>query len=281
MSRLTVSPRALQVFDGPADGPARDVPAAYGVTHEPRDSWQFSVRGEAPQLRSMVWTAPLAAGDLSAARCFALRYRALGLARSHAPRPVVALVEKDASGKETLSPLLDSAEVYNDDLWHVVIGRRPMPPTATALRVQVSTEDSTGSLSLGALEFFATTPVPSLERGLAPELSRAAKSLKPLDLDSLCNDTVAAALDRVLAKEGLVTDGCGVADGLSAVSGVPFHFAAGGNNLVRPRTLGCASRATAVWSRIAPDCSSLPTIARSACSSWTPAIPGAAAEWPC
>ena len=227
-------PRALRVIDGPSTVRTLAGAAPLEVRREAGDLWRFAVQGEAPEPRSMVWSAPVGTADLSPTPYFVLRYRALGLARSYAPRPLVALVGKNTAGKETGFVLLDAAEAYSDGLWHTVIGRRPLPATATELRVCVSTEDSAGSLTLGGLVFSAAAPAPPLEAGLTPKAPLSLASLQPLDLSALANDTVAAALERVLAREGLVTDGSAAPEGLAGLGSLPFHFAAGGNDLLRP-----------------------------------------------
>ena len=227
-------PRVLRILDAPGAQPVPTAEHAHSVTHT-ADGTRFEVLGESPNLRTMRWSAPAALGDLSGATCYGFRYRARGLARSYAPRPVLAIAGTDAEGNAVTVSLLDAAEVFNDRLWHTVIGRKPLHLTAKSLEVDVSTEDSTGSFEFADVSFAVTAPELTVET-VAPDIALHLHeaTLEPVDITSLCNDSVAAAFERVLAQQVLVTDGAASPAALADIGGIPFAVIGDGKNIIRP-----------------------------------------------
>ncbi len=227
-------PRVLRVLDAPGAQPVPTAEYAHSVK-QTADATRFEVLGECPNLRTMRWSAPVVIGDLSAANHYGFRYRSRGLARSHGSRPVLAVTGTDAEGKAVTVSLLDAAEVFNDGLWHTVVGRKALNLAATGLEVDVSTEDSTGFFEFTNLSFAATAPELVAET-IAPDLPLHPQEaqLRTVDLAPAFNDSVDAAFERVLDKHALVTDGAPSPTALADVGGIPFAVQGGGNNIIRP-----------------------------------------------
>jgi hypothetical protein len=222
-------PRHLTVFDGAEAAPPPTQPP-YSVTTS-EGTVAFEVVGRVASPRTMDWILPVPQQDLSGVAYYVFRYRARGLARSYAPTAVLAVAGAGADGKAVTVGLIDVAQVWNDGLWHTVVGKAQFPLTVENLRVHVSTKDSLARLEIAGVELRAGLPrLPADLLGDSPLKPANRAQWQKLDLSGRCNDTCAAAFARVLDREGLVTDG---GSELTARAGVPFDFATG-KDVVRP-----------------------------------------------
>lgn len=224
-------PRHLTVYDGPRPDSTPQSPPYTATVADGTAS--FEVRGCVPAPRTMDWVLPVPVADLRFCRYYAFRYRARGLGRSHASAPVLAVAGTDAEGQPVTVELISTAQVWNDGLWHQVVGTAEFPLTAENLRVHVSTRDSLARLEIADLALYQELPeLPADLHGEAP--FRAANSVRwqTVDLSGQTNDTCAAAFGRVLEREGLVTDGGTALPGENR-GPVRFCFAAD-SALVRP-----------------------------------------------
>lgn len=222
-------PRPRVVFDGPHP-PRTPASPPYAVSVSDRGA-SFQVIGCVPASRTMDWVLPVPRADLRALRYYAFRYRARGVARSHPAAPVLAVAGLNEAGQPVTVGLISSAQVWNDGLWHRVVGAAEFPRTAENLRVHVSTRDSLARLEIADLELYQDLPQPPADLGVS---LRAANRVQwqTVDLSGQTNDTCAAAFMRVLAREGLVTDG-GTLLPDALREPIPFRFAAD-SAIIRP-----------------------------------------------
>jgi hypothetical protein len=134
-------PRRVLRIDGPLDEIARPDEKAYraevGV-----DNVAFVVEGRLPYQRTMIWSGPVRKpATRNPYVYFCLRYRARGIERSYAPVEILSVAGRDPDDKPASLALLTVAQVLNDNRWHVVVGKKPIPFAVDTLRVKVTTID--------------------------------------------------------------------------------------------------------------------------------------------
>lgn len=229
--RAEETPRYLTVYDGPQPTAVPTLPPYTATIKDGASS--FAVVGCVPAPRTMDWVLPVPPADLRVFRYYAFRYRARGLARSYAPAPVLAVAGTAPDGKPVTVSLIDAAQVWNDSLWHTVVGKADFPLTVENLRVHLSTKDSLARWEIAGLELHQELPgLPADLLGEAPLQAARNAQWRTFDLSGQVNDTLAAGFARVLAREGLVTDG-GTMLPAETPGPIAFRFA-GDGALARP-----------------------------------------------
>ena len=228
-------PRTVHRLDGPAAEIPSSRPPAYRIDRTAGPA-AFELTGRISQRRTMVWLAAVEKREMGGYSYCRIRYRARGVARDYAPSSIVSLGGKDRDGNQAQLPLLDVAEVVNDDRWHEAFLKRRTDISAELLRVRLSTVDSLARFEIGGISFHSE--VPRIEAELARQGTPKYASrgqFDRLDLSSLCNDTYSAAFERVLDRHGMVFDGGNhLSPGRVFINGLPFTIADGEWNLVRP-----------------------------------------------
>jgi hypothetical protein len=211
--------------------------AAQSQVREEENHIVFSIPGDPPQLQSMSWSIAL---NKNSAACgyYVLRYRAHGIDRGSSPAPVFSVIGVDAKNQPVTQPLILDSQLFNDRLWHVVVGKLKTPIRPTQVDLRLATTDSSASMALGNLRFFSSLPTghPGLVcKDNWEHLALPEQNFQCVDLQSRCNTGVADIFKAQIDKNGLVSDG--ISDFPAAhiaVNGVPFAVGTSGNNLIQP-----------------------------------------------
>ena len=220
-------PALLDGFAWPSVSPLYAMRSSEGETH-------FSVRGAAGQRSDMRWALPLSGAEVSGSGFFVLRYRAVGIRRQDGPPRSVVWISRPEDAGDVV--LLDCRQAICDGLVHTMVGRLPDGMVGESLHVEVSTMDSEAFVALETLAFHADLPglTPAAVLGLASD-GDTPEGFTELDLTGLFNDTLAAAFDRNMSRNGVVSDGCpGLEAGRLVVAGVPFMIEGETTRIVLP-----------------------------------------------
>lgn len=234
--RAEQRPNSIDRITGQAVGDAASQEAVAGYSAQRTlKGFRFRVQGNVPDVRTMRWDCPLPPRDAAKTPYYALRYRARGQRRNHQPLAVVAVSGVDAKGQPTTVPLLDCAQVLNDGLWHVIIGKTSLPATVKVLQVLLSTVDSEATLEIDECGFHADRP--SVPEAFVHQVldGDVGNGFRCLDLSALCNDTYTVAVERAITRFGLIVDGGNpFADERITVRGVQFEVRRHGKNIAVP-----------------------------------------------
>lgn len=226
-------PRAMRVIDSPAVAESLEEEPAWSVEGL-GDRLAFDMLGRAATFREMHWSRPLESVDLRRHAYYFLRYRMRGVQRRDPPLGLLTVEGQDDAGEGATATLLDSAAARSDGLWHTVIGQLKAPFTAEVATVRLVTIDSSARLEVAELSLHEG--LPDAPAYLTPELPAAdapGVTFERIELDEQFNDTYAAAVERLLARQGHVVDGGGLPDDGDA-SGIPFRASGTKAGLIRP-----------------------------------------------
>ena len=235
----------LVVPAGPRQTVADPGPGAAFSASRMQDGFVFHLTGRVPEIRTMVWEAGVPRAELRVHPYYVLRYRARGQLRGQSPPAVISLRGSDADDRPASATLLDCAEVINDGLWHVIIGRQTAVSVASGLEIRLGTRDSAAMLELAECSFHETAPQPAAAFPQVVSTGPPAPGMRCIDLSKWFNDECAAAFARTLAAHGKVVDGgaCFVAEQILA-GGLPFQVRRDGRNLIAPPSNPTANSGT-------------------------------------
>ncbi len=226
-------PRQLLIRDGSPDELSQDLGPAWS-SQKTETGISFSLVGRPPTGREMHWSTPLEAPPAPGATHYYLRYRGTGIARSYRPLAVLSVDGTGDDGQAVSVPVLDSAEVRSDGLWHEVVGRVTLP-ALDHVTVRLSTIHSMASFELGEFSFRTELPSIPAQHGDAGAPPFEGVVFDTLDLTDSANDSYGAAIDRLWTRAGKVIDGGELLrSGTTMMHGVPFATDGPATPLVPP-----------------------------------------------
>jgi Domain of unknown function (DUF6259) len=198
------------------------------------DVLTFGVGGHFPQQRGTRWLSKLHKYTTSKFHYYAIRYKATGIRRDNRIYPIVSINISDTTSLVINDSLLNSSQILNDDIWHVVIGKKFLSAPIDSLQVEVGIEGSNGRISIDYIGFAASLDkFPKDLLSQKQELTKRDNAFYTVDITPQCNDSYASALTRVLDQHILMHDGYNaLPTGTVAIEGIPFEFVASQNNLI-------------------------------------------------
>ena len=222
-------PRPIIVIDGKTETGAKAVlqqveASDRGVT--------FSLVGEAGKPRGMSWLARLPS-PISAENCryVALTFKAEGIRRTYAPKPIVSLqgMSREPGGNDIA--ILEANMPLNDGMSHTIVRKLPDGFVLQQLAASVVTENDSARLTLERLEFLKDAPAifnPAITTG-----GNMPKGFVPVNLEKQANGSASAWFQSALDRHKTLQDGVSVLEaGVLTASGAPFVMGTPGRNLV-------------------------------------------------
>lgn len=197
----------------------------------------FSIPGDPTYVRTMRWSMTVE-DTHTPCMYYVLRYRAQGINRGNVVQEVIGVTGLDSANQSHTQPLALDSQLFNDGLWHTLIGKLVVPIRPGQVNVRLETTDSHAWLAIGELRFFASIPTGDpariCEGGWRPPVLQQ-HDFQYLDLHARFNATTQDLFRQRLDTAAIVCDG------LSdfplpqiTVEGVPFSVKVTGNNLIRP-----------------------------------------------
>jgi uncharacterized protein DUF6259 len=202
---------------------------AYNVTDSPSGTF-FQIIGKPSETRTMQWTLPLDSADNLTYQYYTIRYRAKGIRRDLSKYPVISLKNKTSENNKL--PLIDSAQVINDESWHTLVGKLPKASFLESLAIELSTADSDAFLELGSIGFYKTTPHIA-DKNIKP-IQFMDKKFTPINISDQCTISLNELTDDLINSYTQVVDLTNpFLSNIFLYAGVPFSVTTG-KNIIRP-----------------------------------------------
>jgi hypothetical protein len=205
------------------------------------DGLSFSILNTPQHRNSMIWSYDAGGQKLDGYNYCLVTYRAEGLGRGLDPSRkigVVSIAGQDKDGASKNFPILDLSKVILDGREHTVLLRTPLPTVANSVKVELTTDNSYGKVTIKRLEFLEKIPQSAGELKIQSDWNVpgfADSSFKSISLKDQFNDSIRTLYTRQVDDDGAAYGGAlDVPTGVVTIDGIPFVTGPSTRNLVRP-----------------------------------------------